>query len=152
MKHILFISIFFITLFSMKVEIQGDGCAGWADWSNRSGKPSAIFPPGGEYEVLDTYHPWFQVKVLTGKMKGKTGFIWSEMVDELKLTIKHPGVNFRSEPNKTNDNEIGVLFPGDKVKFLKAIPNRYLVKWNKLFAYGTWERVWIHHSRARVMK
>jgi len=139
-------------LVAMKIEITGSGCAIWKDWSNRSGKPHAILAPGGEYTVVGYYAPYYKVKILMGKRKGKIGYVWEAKVGMKmgNIIILEEGVTFRTEPNRRKGTDKGVIFPGTKVKIIKKIINRYLIKgsvFNQFLGVA-----WVGVSRVQILK
>lgn len=74
---------------------------------------------GHIYEVIDTVASYHKVKVIDSDWeKEKIGWVWSKRVADDK--ISHQGVTFRMFPEKINDNIIGFLKAGRKVKILES--------------------------------
>lgn len=148
MKILLMIIMTAVFAMAWKVEITGQGVRVWKDWGKRT-KPVAILAPGGEYEVVEEYAPWYEVEVVTDRRKGETGIVWSERVSN--GVIVGQGVAFRMEPRVAEETRDGVLFPGARVRILGKMVNRYRIRANEFAAFQFGEG-WVWAGRCERMK
>ncbi len=148
MNKLLIASLILISsLMAEKLEITGDGVRLWGDWNKRI-TPIALLAPGGEYEIVDRYCPYYKVEVLTGKRKGETLFVWSECISN--DTVTGVGVTGRTRPKKSKETENGVIYPGNLVKVLEKIVSRYYIKssvYNEFTGLG-----WVWAGASRIIK
>ena len=96
---------------------------------------------GKEYDVIKT-KPSYICVILTDKKLKKdfTGWLWIGTVDKKMTEVIGKGATLRKLPVKNNDNVIGFIWPGSKIK--KVIGEN--VSWFQIKARGYIG--WVHYS------